>query len=390
MKKTRKTALFAFVFTLVFVCLTFSACGDTGENSFPAKGVDLSSWQNEVSFSKLKEQGISFVILRAGTSKGKDVKFEKYYREAKSAGLDIGCYFYTYATDNLSAEQDAQMLLKWLKKKKLQYPVYYDVEDDSLLSLSAHQRTGICERFRESMEEEKYLVGLYANENWITHHLDMSALNGKFEIWMAKWTNSGNADTDMSKYCRIWQYTDKGSVKGVSTAVDLDICYFDYPSHIREKGLNNYPETSTVTEALKIGEIWKTSKTDKTMFFTLPENGVNIGSVESGSEICVVEKKAINGSVWGKTVIKGVKGWLDLENASALSKASVFLLSDGECRLDGENRKIYGLDGSAENMLANVYASNLGIKLFENGENAKLGFVYDGYVFEEFRIIDNV
>ena len=118
MIKTKKTALFSFALALIFVCMTFSACADTVEQSFPAKGVDLSSWQNEVNFSKLKEHGISFVILRAGTSKGKDVRFEKYYREAKSAGLDIGCYFYTYALDNTSAEQDAQMLLKWLKKKK--------------------------------------------------------------------------------------------------------------------------------------------------------------------------------------------------------------------------------------------------------------------------------
>ena len=385
MKKIKFFVSFIIAFVLLFSCLTLNACGDGGESTFPAKGIDLSSWQKEVNFSKLKDQGISFVILRAGTSYGKDAKFEKYYREAKSAGLDIGCYFYTYALDNVSAEQDAQILIKWLRKKKLQYPVYYDVEDDTLLDLTIQQRTGICERFRESLEEENYLVGLYANENWLSHHLDMSALGGKYEIWMAKWTNSAKADAVMSDVCRVWQYTDKGRVKGVSSAVDLDICYFDYPSHVRKHGYNNYPEESDLTEALKIGEIWRTSGQNDAVFMTAPD-GAQIGFVSKNTEICVLEKKNVDGKLWGKTVFKGVKGWLCLEKSAAMEKASVFLPTDGKCCLDSDNSLIYGLDGSVENMLENVYASNLAIKFANKGEEKKLGFVYDGYILKEFRL----
>lgn len=386
MKSFRKITSFLLAFAAVFMCLTLGACGDSGTHSFPAKGVDLSSWQKEVDFSKLKDQGISFVILRAGTSKGQDKKFEKYYREAKSAGLDIGCYFYTYALDNASAEQDAQMLLKWLRKKKLSYPVYLDVEDDSILSVSLAQRTGICERFRESLEEEKYLVGLYANENWIAHHLDMSALGGKYEMWMAKWTESGKDDADMSGSCRIWQYTDSGKVEGVSTAVDLNVCYFDYPGYIRSKGLNNYPEkTSDVTEALKIGEIWNAPQQSDSLFMTSPtEDGALIGTIEKNSEVCVLEKKNVGGALWGRIVFKGVKGWMSLENAHPISKASVFLLSSGSCSIDEGSKRMFGLNGSVENLLSNVFASNLGIRFENKGEDKKLGFVYDGYTLEEF------
>lgn len=385
MKNCKRITALLVSAMLTFAGLSLSACGVEKDRSFPAKGVDLSSWQKEVDFSSLKDQGISFVILRAGTSKGKDSHFEKYYREAKSAGLDIGCYFYTYSLDNTSAEEDAQMLLKWLKKKKFQYPIYYDVEDDSILSISVSQRTGICERFRETMESENYLVGLYANENWLSHHLDMNSLKDKYEIWMAKWTDSGKDDADMSEVCRIWQYTDSGKLKGISGGVDLDVCYYDYPAYVEKKGLNNHPETSSVTEALKIGEIWKTSQGGDTTFFTLP-GGAEIGIVGKNSEICVSEKKKADGHLWGKTAVNGVKGWLKLDGAKALSKASVFLLSSSGCRLDEENRKVYGLDGSVENMLKSVYASNLGIKFSDTGKDAKLGFVYDGYVFEEFML----
>lgn len=387
MNKLKKTVSFATALVMFFFCLTLSACGGESDNTYPAKGVDLSSWQKEVNFSKLKEQGIDFVILRAGTSKGKDSNFEKFYREAKSAGLDIGCYFYTYALDNASAEEDAQMLLKWLKKKKLQLPVYYDVEDDSILSVSVSERTGICERFRKTMEEENYLVGLYANENWLTHHLDMSTLDGKYELWMAKWTNSGKDDADMSKFCRVWQYTDSGLLDGVSGGVDLDVCYFDYPSYIKSKGLNNYPETDAVTEALKIGEIWRTSNLEDTVFLTTPD-GARIGNVDPNSDICVLTKKKVDGTLWGKTAVKGVKGWIKLDEATPSSKASVFISNACKCRIDDKNKTVYGLDGSVENMLESVYASNLFIKFCNNGDETKLGFVYDGYVFEEYLLSD--
>lgn len=225
---------------LLVVVLIFAVRDDTNGSTYPAKGLDLSSWQSEVDFSKLKQQGISFVILRAGTSKGKDAKFEKFYREAKSAGLDIGCYFYTYSTDTTSAQKDAQTLLKWIKHKKFALPIYYDVEDDSLLSLTAEQRMNICERFRKTLQEKDYLVGIYTNEYWLNHYLDTKTVKKEYELWLATWTTSGENDLDMSSSCRVWQYSQSGEIEGINGNVDLDICYFDYPSFILRKGLNNF------------------------------------------------------------------------------------------------------------------------------------------------------
>lgn len=244
MDRIKKALCFTFAGTIFLFSLMLSSCSDE-KRSYPTKGVDVSSWQKEVDFPQLKKEGFTFVMLRIGTTNGKDDKFEKYYREAKHAGLDIGCYFYTYATDVLTAEKDAQNIIKYLRNKKMQYPVYIDVEDDLLLKLSKSERMEICERYRQTLEEENYLVGIYSNSNWYEHYLDFKKLRENYEIWTANWSDSEKADADMSSFCRVWQYTSTGKTKAIDGKVDMNISYFDYPTYVKENGYNNYPKQKT-------------------------------------------------------------------------------------------------------------------------------------------------
>lgn len=384
MKKIRNSLSAFFAFLILLSACALGACAAT-ERSFPAKGIDLSSWQKEVDFSKLKYEGISFVILRVGTSKGKDLNFDKFYREAKHAGLDIGCYFYTYAKNENDAREDVQNVLKWIKHKKFQYPVYIDVEDETLLSISKTERMKICEIMRRFLKEENYLVGIYSNDYWFSRYLDYDLVKEKYEIWLASWTSTGSPDYNMSKRCRMWQYTSAGETKAVASRVDMNVCYFDYPSYVEENGLNNYPEKSSVKKVLKIGDIWQTDKSKSTPYYTGPnENNFNIGEVEPGRKICITSVEKIGGEYWGKTAVKGVCGWIKLDKAKKISEADVYLSNNGKCRIDEKNKKIYGLDASKENMLNNVFANNLYIKFFTSKGITKLGFVYDGYVMQEF------
>lgn len=249
MDRIKKILCFTIVGIIFVMLFMLTSCSDD-ERVYPAKGIDVSSWQKEVDFSQLKKEGITFVILRIGTTKGKDSDFEKYYREAKHAGLDIGCYFYTYATDVLTAEKDAQNVIKWLRNKKMQYPVYIDVEDDCLLELSTDERMEICERYRQTLEEEKYLVGIYSNSNWYDQYLNYNLILENYEVWTANWSDTGKADKDMSNLCRVWQYTSAGKTKAIKGKVDMNISYFDYPTYVKENGYNNYPAKKTSTESL--------------------------------------------------------------------------------------------------------------------------------------------
>lgn len=97
------------------------------------KGIDISKYQNYVEFNKLKAQGIEFVIIRDGYGKNlsqKDQLFEDHYRKAKENGLRVGCYHYSYATTIEGAKLEAYNCLEFIKGKKFEYPVFYDLEDE--------------------------------------------------------------------------------------------------------------------------------------------------------------------------------------------------------------------------------------------------------------------
>ena len=98
------------------------------------KGIDVSKWQESIDFTKVKNAGIEFVIIRAGYGNGnKDGCFEQNYSRAKAAGLAVGAYWYSYATSAAGAKQEAQKCAAILKGKQFEYPVYFDLEEKSQL-----------------------------------------------------------------------------------------------------------------------------------------------------------------------------------------------------------------------------------------------------------------
>lgn len=202
-----------------------------------ARGIDVSSWQGSIDWSKVVNDGIDFAILRGGFSEETDNRFEEYYIKAREAQLDLGCYFYTYATTKEEAIRDAQQLLLLLKGKKFEYPIYFDIEDKVHKPLTTQQRTDICIAFMKTLSDAGYLAGTYSSLYWYNHMLNRDEIAKNGEIWLAYWTDEYNT-TDT--YFGLWQYTSKGKVDGISGNVDLDYAYIDYPSIIKSLGLNGY------------------------------------------------------------------------------------------------------------------------------------------------------
>lgn len=248
---------------LILIVLSNVVATTLAAENYLAKGIDVSYWQSSVDFEKVKKDGIDFAILRVGTSGGKDSTFENNYKNALAAGIDVGCYFYTYATNVQTAVSEAKKVVEWIGDKKLQYPVYFDIEDSSLESLTNRQRTDICIAFCDEINRSGFLAGIYANSYWLGYLLNRSELE-QYELWLARWTNSGNPDVDRSEECRLWQYSSTGSVAGVVSDVDMNVAYFDYPTYVKENGLNNYPkeeapdpsDTQDFSEKLKIIKSW--------------------------------------------------------------------------------------------------------------------------------------
>ena len=234
--------LFFIVFTVYPAGVQASdGTEDETQSSYKKYGIDVSRWQGEIDFEKVKEDGVEFVIMRAGYSGTKDFMFETYYEDAKNAGLGIGCYIYSYAQTTAEARQDAVDLMDWIKGKTFDYPVYFDIEDECQQSLTNEERTDLCIAFLSEMKEKNYYAGVYASKHWFVTQMELSRLSD-YPLWIASWTSTGEDTGDFSYAYGMWQYTSKGSVDGIPGNVDRDVCYVDYPAYIKEYEYNGYRE----------------------------------------------------------------------------------------------------------------------------------------------------
>jgi len=190
------------------------------------KGIDISKYQGNVDFKKVKDTGMQFVIARIGYGmydNQKDPKFEEYYKGATDNNLPIGVYLYSYALSVEDAEKEADVVLKWLNKRRINLPVYYDIEDKSQQVLSKQTLTDMCIAFCTKIEKAGYWAGIYANKYWLTTFLDSKILEEKYTIWVAQYNTE---NTYKGKY-DMWQYTSSGKVNGINGNVDMNILYRD-------------------------------------------------------------------------------------------------------------------------------------------------------------------
>ena len=215
--------------------------GAAGEGSgILAYGVDLSHHNKSVDWNKLKTSDVGFVILRIGTSKTDDTKFEEYYAAAKAAGIPVGCYFYTYATTTQEALADAERVLAKIRGKTFEYPVYYDMEDPSLLWQDRDTLTDVCLTFSKKLIDAGFFPGLYTNRNWLGNYLNAEKITTLCDVWYAQWRTAGLPDVDYSDTYGMWQYSDAGKVEGIEGVVDVNVAYKDYPKIIKENHYNGY------------------------------------------------------------------------------------------------------------------------------------------------------
>ena len=209
-----------------------------------AHGVDISAWNGEIDWTALREAGVDFVMIKAGSSLGMDKKFEEYYSRARSEGFGVGCYFYTYASNLLEIEEDAALFMQWLDGKQFDYPVYLDLEEGRLADLAPTLLTDMVKLFIETLQANRYFCGLYVNNDWLINRLDTERVTTWFDIWYARWTLSGEPvwpDSFGAKRMGIWQYSSQGKIGTHECTFDLNVAYKDYPTLIKSLGYNGYP-----------------------------------------------------------------------------------------------------------------------------------------------------
>ena len=201
------------------------------------KGIDVSYCQKKVDWKKVDAD---FVIIRAGYGRyanQKDSMFESHYAGAKSSGIPVGAYWYSYAMSPEESRQEADACLEVLKCKQFEYPIYYDVEEKKQFNLGKEKVSAIIRAFLERVEAAGYWVGLYGSYSSLTTYTAQD-IRERYAIWLAHWNVQKSPYTGQYG---MWQ-NGIGRVAGISGDVDTDICFEDYPTEIKAKGLNGFSE----------------------------------------------------------------------------------------------------------------------------------------------------
>lgn len=208
-------------------------------------GIDVSHWQSNIDFDKVKAAGKDFVIIKAGGSDAghyKDVRFEDYYKAAVKAGLHVGAYYFTgrsfYRED--AGINDARHFMTLIAGKKFDYPIFCDIEATQPGRRDEATRAAVA--FCDTLEKAGYFCGIYASViSGFKSRLDHDKLV-KYTHWAAQYGKKCK-DPD----AQIWQYSSTGVVPGISPRVDLDISYTDFSKIITSKGFNGYAKKGAKT-----------------------------------------------------------------------------------------------------------------------------------------------
>ena len=207
------------------------------------RGLDISSYQNGISFNAIKNS-VEFLILRAGftgwgtgVSYNKDNCFENFYNQAKSRGIPVGAYWYSCANTYQKGVDEANyMYNNCLKGKQFEYPIYIDVEDTHHQVGNKNGVTQAIKGFCETLEAKGYYVGIYASDiSGFQDKMNIGELNA-YDKWVARY---GSTPKYVSSY-GMWQSSSSGRINGYNGNLDTDVAYKDYPSIIKSNGLNGY------------------------------------------------------------------------------------------------------------------------------------------------------
>lgn len=208
--------------------------------------IDVSDWQGQIDWSKVKADGVVGAILRYADGDVLDKRFVENMKNAKANGLHIGSYIFSRAKTKAEAEKEAERLFMACLPFDLDMPMYIDLE---VASLSKYANT-VAQAFIAKIKALGGKPGVYANLNWWNNYLKDTA-ELPFAMWLAQYNDT--MDYKPSSYVGMWQYSSSGSIKGISGRVDMNKLYIPY-----------WDTAPKFTEAEKIALLAKMYCGDKT------------------------------------------------------------------------------------------------------------------------------
>ena len=237
---------------------------EVAPHTYVAEGIDVSVFNGDVDYKKVKASGIDFVMVRLGWTwydGGLDIdkNFKKNIEGALNAGLNVGVFVYAYDKSSEAAKIAAGKVIEAIKPYKITYPVAYDIEESKMYQdFTIEEVTNITDSFLSEIQKLGYYSMLYTYVDFANNHLDMNSLRD-YDTWIAYYGKKNqsveekyNSLNEAFDYAYgIWQYIgNDGICEGVNTACDRDFAYKNYPAIIMEAGLNNLVEAEDSDDIL--------------------------------------------------------------------------------------------------------------------------------------------
>lgn len=231
-----------------------------------SNGIDVSKWQGKINWTQVKKDQIDFAFIRIGYrgENGviyKDDNADYNIQQASKAGILVGVYFYSTALNQQEAIEEAKWTLQSIKSYSISYPVVYDCEgykhsSSRTYQLNANERTQNALAFLDTISKANYETMFYSSLSDINTHWTIDKIDSQHKIWIAQYSDTiypQKQKPDYNGTCHAWQYTNKGTVKGIDGNVDMVVCYFKNEKATPKDAHASMPKTSApLTEEDKI------------------------------------------------------------------------------------------------------------------------------------------
>lgn len=371
-------------------------------------GIDVSYFQGHIDWSKVKEDGVNFAIIRIGNRNTVSGEVEEdptaryNLQEAAAQGIPVGAYFFSSAINEEEIIEEVEFVKEIIDDYPITYPVVYNCEnfqseDSRQYELTIDERSNLADDFLREIENAGYVGMFYANKYelqssalWNTHMLEL-----KYRIWVAHYIEEApdtlSHQADYQDPYAMWQYTNQGSVSGIKGYVDMNVAYFGYSQITKPK---NNEEIVQVSRDLEVGVQF-----EEVQEMVTPKDLVNIrSSMEQGSDDNIIgsiengiqlERTGIGLNGWSRIIYNGDSAYV-ISNfiTTDLSFASPVKLPDSSFKthFNTVSEQVTAKDVVNLRNRPSVEAPSEIIASLKNGEKAtRIGIAEEGWSEVEYQ-----
>lgn len=314
----------AGVLVLGSLLCVFSGCGSarvTKETDARSVGIDVAKYQGTIDWQQLPGSGVDFAMVRIGYRTLRDGIIEEdsngryNLQEGSKAGIPLGVYFFSTAISEEEAEEEARWVANLIAKYPITYPVVYDCEgfrdpESRQYGMTSEARTDAALAFLKTIKGLGYEGMFYGSKNELEMFWEMERIEKHYKVWVAQYPAEPYPSTTQSSYAgkhQMWQYTREGTVPGIETHVDQNLCYFSYdgiePARDPEPPAEVKPDPEALMRFSPVSE-QVTAKVE-TNLRDIPSQDTDSNILYTLKNGEIAERIALSDSGWSKLSYQG-------------------------------------------------------------------------------------